>query len=77
MAISLTEFAERVEASEGLIIRLCQQIGCVGLQQLKISLAQELVQPVQFIHEDLDAGDDLATVVQKTFGANLPLCRIR
>lgn len=71
MAISLTELCERVNASEGLVIKLCQQIGVSGLQQLKISLAQELVKPVQFIHEDLEAGDDLATVVQKTFGANI------
>lgn len=71
MAISLTELAERVQASEGLVIRLCQQIGVSGLQQLKISIAQELVKPVQFIHEDLEVGDDLATVIQKTFQANI------
>jgi DNA-binding MurR/RpiR family transcriptional regulator len=71
MGLSLTEFAERVDASEGLVIRLCQQIGVSGLQQLKISLAQELVKPIQFIHEDLEPGDDVATVIRKTFQANI------
>jgi DNA-binding MurR/RpiR family transcriptional regulator len=71
LGLSLTEFAERVDASEGLIIRLCQQIGVSGLQQLKISIAQERVKPVQFIHEDLEKGDDIATVIRKTFQANI------
>lgn len=71
MSLSLTELAERVKASEGLVIRLCQQIGVSGLQQLKISIAQELVKPVQFIHEDLEPNDDIATVIQKTFHADI------
>lgn len=65
--MSVTEVAERVGASEGSVISLCQQIGAGGFQQVKIAIARDLVQPVQFIHEDLEPGDDLATVVEKIF----------
>jgi RpiR family transcriptional regulator, carbohydrate utilization regulator len=65
--MSVTEVAERTRASEGAVIKLCKQIGATGFQQLKISLAQDLVQPTEFIHEDLQRDDDVATVVQKIF----------
>lgn len=65
--MSVTEVAERSRASEGAVIKLCKQIGATGFQQLKISLAQDLVKPTEFIHEDLQRDDDVATVVQKIF----------
>ena len=65
--MSVTEVAEQTQASEGSVVGLCQQIGARGFQQLKIALAQDLVQPVQFIHEDLRREDDVPTVVDKIF----------
>jgi DNA-binding MurR/RpiR family transcriptional regulator len=67
--MSVTEVAERAGASEGSVIGLCRQLGLRGFQHLKIALARDLVRPVQAIQEDLDAGDDTATVVRKVFGA--------
>ncbi len=49
--MSVTEVAERTEASEGSVISLCRLLGARGFQQVKIALARDLVQPVQFIHE--------------------------
>lgn len=69
--MSVTELAERAEASEGSVVALCQQLGARGFQQLKIALARDLVQPVQFIQEDLTREDDVPTVVEKIFRANL------
>jgi DNA-binding MurR/RpiR family transcriptional regulator len=69
--MSVTEVAERAGASEGSVVALCQQIGARGFQQLKLAIARDLVQPVQFIHEDLDRDDDTQTVVEKVFRANL------
>jgi RpiR family carbohydrate utilization transcriptional regulator len=73
--MTITELAERAEASEGSVIGLCKQLGATGFQQLKIVLAQELVQPVQFIHEDLEEADDAATVIGKIFGSNIQTLR--
>jgi DNA-binding MurR/RpiR family transcriptional regulator len=69
--MSVTEVAERVGASEGSVVAFCQQLGARGFQQLKIALARDLVQPVQFIHEDLKRSDDVPAVIEKIFQSNL------
>ena len=69
--MSVTEVAERCRASEGSVVSFCQQLGARGFQQVKIAMARDLVQPVKFIHEDLVATDDLATVAQKVFSSGL------
>ena len=69
--MSVTEVAERTGASEGSVIALCQQLGARGFQQVKIALARDLVQPVQFIHEDLARSDDTGTVIEKIFRSDL------
>ncbi|WP_082767219.1 MurR/RpiR family transcriptional regulator [Bosea sp. PAMC 26642] len=69
--MSVTEVAERAGASEGSVISLCQQLGAKGFQQVKIALARDLVQPVQFIHEDLARTDDTGTVIEKIFRSDL------
>ena len=69
--MSVTEVAERTGSSEGSVVGLCQQMGARGFQQVKIALARDLVQPVQFIHEDLTERDDVATVVGKIFSSGL------
>jgi DNA-binding MurR/RpiR family transcriptional regulator len=69
--MSVTEVAERTGASEGSVISLCQQLGARGFQQVKIALARDLVQPVQFIHEDLERSDDTGTVIEKIFRSDL------
>ena len=75
--MSVTEVAERAEASESSVVSLCQQIGMRGFQQLKTALARDLVQPIQFIHEDLAREDPTATVVEKSFRSACRRCRTR
>jgi RpiR family transcriptional regulator, carbohydrate utilization regulator len=53
------------------VVRLCHQIGTTGYQDLKLALARELVEPVQFIHEDLQPADTVGTVVEKIFRSNV------
>ena len=69
--MSVTEVAERAQASEGSVVGLCRQIGAKGFQNLKISLAQDLVQPIQFIHEDLQPTDDAPAIVEKIFHSDI------
>jgi RpiR family carbohydrate utilization transcriptional regulator len=69
--MSVTEVAEHAAASEGSVVSFCQQIGAKGFQELKIALARDLVQPIQFIHEDLERTDDVPTVIEKIFHSNL------
>lgn len=75
VGMSVTELAEATGASDGSVINLCRQIDLTGFQQLKLSLAQEVVQPVQFIHEDLQPLDDTNTVCRKMFHAGVQALR--
>lgn len=75
VAMSVTELSEATEVSEGSIINFCRGIGLSGFQQMKLSLAQEIVQPVQFIHEDLLREDDLETVSRKVFHSGMQALR--
>lgn len=73
--MSITEVAERTGASEGSVVGLCQQAGARGFQTLKISLAQDLVQPIKFIHEDLKRDDPPATILEKIFHSDIQALR--
>jgi RpiR family carbohydrate utilization transcriptional regulator len=69
--MSVTEVAEGASASEGSVIGFCRQLGARGFQEVKLSLARDLVQPIQFIHEDLAEGDSAATVIDKIFQSDM------
>lgn len=75
IGMSVTELSEAAKVSEGSIINFCRGIGLSGFQQMKLSLAQEIVQPVQFIHEDLLREDDLETVSRKIFHSGMQALR--
>ncbi|WP_137680748.1 MurR/RpiR family transcriptional regulator [Aurantiacibacter suaedae] len=75
VGMSVTELAEATEVSEGSVINFCRSIGLSGFQQMKLSLAQETVQPVQFIHEDLDREDDAETICRKVFHSGMQALR--
>jgi DNA-binding MurR/RpiR family transcriptional regulator len=68
---SVTEVAEGAGVSEGTVVRLCKQLGVRGFQDLKISLAHDLLEPVKFIHEEVQPVDSIDTVVQKVFRSNM------
>lgn len=68
--MSITELAERAEASEGSIVALCRRFGTSGFQDLKIVLARGLVDPVKGIQQDLREDDDPATVADRVFAAH-------
>lgn len=73
--MSVTELSEATGSSEGSIVNLAKALGLTGFQQLKLSLAQEIVQPVQYIHEDLERGDDATTATQKIFHSGIQALR--
>ena len=68
--MSITELAEETDASEGSIVGLCRRLGASGFQELKILLARDLVEPVQFIQEDLHEGDSVEQVSDRIFAAH-------
>jgi len=75
MQMSVTELAEATGASQGSIINFCRGLGMTGFQQLKLSLAQEVVKPVQYIHEDLHKTDAPDIVCRKMFHSGIQALR--
>lgn len=73
--MSITELAEAVGVSEGSVVNFCRSIGLSGFQHLKLSLAREVVQPVQFIHEDVGRDDDMDTICRKVFHSGIQALR--
>ncbi|MGZ6530138.1 MAG: MurR/RpiR family transcriptional regulator [Tumebacillaceae bacterium] len=70
--LSISQLAEVTGCAEATIFRLCKQLGFRGYQDLKIALAKEVVeQPVQNIHEEVVQSDNMVTVAQKVFQANI------
>jgi DNA-binding MurR/RpiR family transcriptional regulator len=69
--MSVSEVADRTSSSEGSVVGLCKSLGASGFQQIKIALAQEIVQPVQFIHEDLKQHDTVGSTIRKIFQSNV------
>lgn len=70
--LSITELAEVTKCAEATIFRLCRLIGMKGYQELKISLASEMVeQPVQNIHEEVSSEDTMMEVARKIFTSNI------
>lgn len=64
---SISDLAERAETSETTLVRICKKLGYGGFQNLKISVARELVTQQKFIYEELNADDDTGLIIEKTF----------
>lgn len=73
--MSITELADAVGVSEGSIVNFCRGIGLSGFQHLKLSLAREIVEPVQFIHEDVARDDDMDMICRKVFHSGIQALR--
>lgn len=72
---SISELADLCGASEATVIRFCRKAGFPGYQSFKITLAQGMVAPLKAIHEDIEDGDDLSTIVKRVFAANVQAIR--
>lgn len=65
LEMSASEIAAAVQASEGSVIGLCQQIGARGFAELKIAVAQEIAISRALLHEAITPGDSTSDVVAK------------
>ena len=68
---SVGELARRSETSEAAVSRFARLLGYASYAEFKLALSRDLVGPTQAIHEDVEVGDDLATVASKVVAANI------
>ena len=71
MNMSVSEAARDIEVGESTVIRFCRALGYRGYQEFKLRLAQDLVEPVGFIHENISFADSTSELAQKVFQTNL------
>lgn len=68
---SVAELAERSKVSDPTVVRTCKKLGLNGYQDLKITLARELVNPLQAINEEVTPADDTQTIINKVFQSTI------
>lgn len=69
--LSVAELAQNSGVSDPTVVRACQKIGLSGYQELKVTLAQDLVSPLQSIHEEVLEDDNIKTIIDKVFQSTI------
>ena len=69
--LSVAELAQNSGVSDPTVVRTCQKIGLSGYQELKVTLAQDIVSPLQSIHEEILEDDSIKTVIDKVFQSTI------
>lgn len=67
---SVTELAERADTGETTVLRLCRKLKFSGFQDFKLSLAQDLVKPVEHLPMEIAEGDDPYIVSRKLISSH-------
>ena len=69
--MSITELADRSDVSDATVVRFCRRLGMQGYQEMKVTLAQDLVSPIESIHEEVSEGDSPSDVLDKVFASTM------
>jgi len=70
MQMSISEAARDIGVGESTVMRFCRAVGYKGYQEFKLRLAQDLVEPVEYIHENISFADRTEDLAQKVFQTN-------
>lgn len=62
---SNADLARKADVSEPTVTRFCRAIGCDGVRDFKIRLAQSLAAGTLYVHRTVSPDDDLAVLAQK------------
>ena len=65
--LSVSELAVKSGVSDATVIRASQKIGSSSYQDLKISIAKDIVTPLQGVNEEINADDPAGRVTEKVF----------
>lgn len=68
---SITEVADDVGVAESTIFRLCKRIGFDGYQGFKISLARDVVNPIENIYQEINEEDQPDELMDKVFHGHI------
>lgn len=65
--LSVSELAGKSGVSDATVIRASQKIGSSSYQDLKISLAKDIVTPLQGVNEEISSDDPAGKISEKVF----------
>ncbi len=69
--MNLATIAAEAGVSQPTAIRFARAVGCDGIPDLKIRIAQSLAVGAPYVHAAIDAGDDLGTIADKVFASSV------
>lgn len=69
--LSITELAASSRVSDATVVRFCRRLGMQGYQEMKVTLAQDLVSPIESIHEEVAEDDSPTDVLGKVFSSTV------
>lgn len=67
MRASIADLAQRAGVSEPTVTRFCRALGCAGLKDFKLRLAQSLAVGVPYLHRSAQPEDDTGVLIDKVF----------
>src|SRR5437667_274040 len=71
MYMSVSEAARDIGVGEATVIRFCRTLGYGGYQEFKLRLAQDLVEPVEYLHANISFADGPGELARKVFQTTL------
>jgi DNA-binding MurR/RpiR family transcriptional regulator len=63
---TVNDIGSQANTSGAAVIRLCKSLGLTGFQDLKVRIAGDLVKPVEQGYRDIEPGESIFSIVQKT-----------
>ena len=67
--LTITELAENTGVSPATVIRACKKMGYRGFQDFKITVAQEIMDPIKSIVEEAEESDSPFDILNKEIGS--------
>lgn len=74
--LSVAGLAEASGVSDATVVRACRKLGLSGYQDFKVTLAQDIVTPIQSIHEEISMEDDVSAIADKVFQGTVQALRL-
>lgn len=71
ITLSVAALAEAAEVSDPTVVRACRSLGFTGYQDLKVTLTQSIVTPLQSVHEEIAPNDSMQTIITKIFNSTI------
>lgn len=69
--LTITELGSQIGVSDASIVRFAKALGFSGFHAMKIRLAEDIVSPLSYVHEDLSPDDPVSVAVQKVMTMGL------